>query len=214
MCHFTVTSCITTFLLCSSFSWKAKHHMAQFQRHKVKTYSLRLEDQGFWWELPSVPFFVLKLTKFLTTALKRAIFVDLLLSRFWVSQLHELQHTRLPCSSLSPGVCSNLCPLSQRCHATISSSVTLFSCLQSFPVSGSFPLSPLFASRGQKEQYIFKNWWKLHCSFSTHSKLLLLSTQQANNWETSCWGRNNDFIEKVSKWKIWWTVPPKPSYLS
>ena len=54
---------------------------------------------------------------------------------------HELQHTRLPCPSLSPGVCSNSCPLSQRCHPTISSSAPSFSsCAQSFPESGSFPI--------------------------------------------------------------------------
>ena len=38
-------------------------------------------------------------------------------------QSHELQHTSLPCPSLSPGVCSNWCPLSQWCHPAISSSV-------------------------------------------------------------------------------------------
>ena len=63
---------------------------------------------------------------------------------------HGLQHTRLPCPSLSPRVCSNSCPLSQYCHPTISSSVVPFSfCLQSFPASGSFPVSQLFASGGQ-----------------------------------------------------------------
>ena len=46
---------------------------------------------------------------------------------------HGLQHTRLPCPSLSPGVCSNSCPLSRWCHPTISSSITPFSCPQSFP---------------------------------------------------------------------------------
>ena len=57
---------------------------------------------------------------------------------------------RLPSSSLSPGVCSNSCPLSQWCHPTISSSVVLFSsCLQSFPASGSFQMSQLFAWSGQ-----------------------------------------------------------------
>ena len=50
-----------------------------------------------------------------------------------------LQHTRLLCPSPSPEVCSNLCPLSRRCHPTISSSVVPFSsCPQSFPASGSF----------------------------------------------------------------------------
>ena len=55
---------------------------------------------------------------------------------------HGLQHARLPCPSPSPGACSNSCPLSQWCHPTISSSVVPFSlCLQSFPASGSFPMS-------------------------------------------------------------------------
>ena len=63
---------------------------------------------------------------------------------------HGPQHTRLPCPSLSPGACSNSCPLSGWCHPTFSSSVAPFSsCLQSFPASGSFPISWLFASGGQ-----------------------------------------------------------------
>ena len=63
---------------------------------------------------------------------------------------HELQHTRLSCPSLSPGVCSKSCPLSRRRHLTISSSVVPFSsCPQSFPASGSFPVSWLFTSGGQ-----------------------------------------------------------------
>ena len=63
---------------------------------------------------------------------------------------HKLQHTRLPCPPLSPGVCSNSCPLSQWCHPTISSSVIPFSsCPQSFPASWSFPATQLFTSDGQ-----------------------------------------------------------------
>ena len=63
---------------------------------------------------------------------------------------HGLQHARLPCPSLSPRVCSNSCPLSPWCHLTISSSVTpFFSCPQSFPASGSLPVSQLFASGGE-----------------------------------------------------------------
>ena len=63
---------------------------------------------------------------------------------------HELQHTRLPCPSLSPRVCSNSCPLSHSwCHPTISTSVVPFSsCPQSFPASGSFPMNRLFTSVG------------------------------------------------------------------
>ena len=62
---------------------------------------------------------------------------------------HGLQHVRPPCLSPTPGVYSNTCPLSQWCHPTISSSVVPFSCLQSFPASGSFPISQFFASRGR-----------------------------------------------------------------
>ena len=65
-------------------------------------------------------------------------------------QPHGLQQARLPCPSPSPRVCSNSCPLSWWCHQTISSSVIPFSsCLQSFPESGSFPMSLLFASGAQ-----------------------------------------------------------------
>ena len=63
---------------------------------------------------------------------------------------HELQDARLPCPSLTPGAYSNSCPSSWWCHPTISSSVVPFSsCLQSFPASGSFQMSHLFASGGQ-----------------------------------------------------------------
>ena len=65
------------------------------------------------------------------------------------SALCNPMDTRLPCSSSSPGVCWSSCPLSQWFNPTISSSVTPFSCSQSFPVSGSFPMSWLFAPGGQ-----------------------------------------------------------------
>ena len=65
-------------------------------------------------------------------------------------QPHGLQHTRPPCLSPAPRVYSNLFPLSQRCHPTISFSVIPFSShLQSFPASGSFPLGQFFKSGGQ-----------------------------------------------------------------
>ena len=65
-------------------------------------------------------------------------------------QPHGLQLTRLPCPSPAPRVYSNSCPSSWWYHPTISSSVVPFSsCLQSFPASGSFPLSQFFASGGQ-----------------------------------------------------------------
>ena len=63
---------------------------------------------------------------------------------------HEPQHTRPPCPSLTLRVHPNTYPLSQWCHPAISSSVIPFSsCLQSFPASGSFQMSQLFASGGQ-----------------------------------------------------------------
>ena len=63
---------------------------------------------------------------------------------------HGLQHVRLPCPSLSPAACSNSCSLSRWCHPTISSFVIpVSSYLQSFPASGSFPMSQFFASGGQ-----------------------------------------------------------------
>ena len=63
---------------------------------------------------------------------------------------HELQPSRLPCPSLSPGVCSNSSPLSQWCqsnHLILSHPLLLLP--QSFPALGTFPMSWLFASRGQ-----------------------------------------------------------------
>ena len=58
--------------------------------------------------------------------------------------------TRLPCPSPTPRACSNSCPLSQWCHAPISSSVVPFSsCIQSFQASRSFPMSQFFASGGR-----------------------------------------------------------------
>ena len=69
---------------------------------------------------------------------------------------HELQHARLPCPSLSPTVCSNLCPLSQRCHPTISSFAAPFSsCPQFF-----FQHQGLFQWADSSLQ------WPKYCSFS------------------------------------------------
>ena len=75
---------------------------------------------------------------------------------------HGQQHARLPCPSLSPGVCSSSCPLSQWCHPAISSSVIPFSsCPQSFPESGSFPMNWLFASGAQSIGWVY--WFQCLC---------------------------------------------------
>ena len=84
----------------------------------------------------------LSFTYYLLVQLTRSVASDCL----WP---HELQHARPPCPSPTPGVHPNSCP-SSRCHPTISRSVVPFSsCPQSFPASGSFPVSQLFASGGQ-----------------------------------------------------------------
>ena len=81
-------------------------------------------------------------------------------------QPHELQHSRPPCPSPTPRVYPNPCPLSRWCHPTISSSVVPFSsCPQSFPVSGSFPMSQLFAWGGQS------------IGVSASTSVLLMNTQ-------------------------------------
>ena len=65
-------------------------------------------------------------------------------------QSHGLQHARLPSPIPIPRACSDSCPSSWWCHPIISSSVVPFSpCLQSFPASGSFPMSQFFTLRGQ-----------------------------------------------------------------
>ena len=75
------------------------------------------------------------------------VFFDVVSNSLWC---HGLQHARLPCPSLSPGVSLNTYLLSGWCYSTISSSVTAFSsCLQYFPASGSLQMSHLFESGAQ-----------------------------------------------------------------
>ena len=98
--------------------------------------------------------------------------------------LHGLQHARLPCSSPSRGVCSKSCPLSQWCHPTISSSVAPFSsCSQSFPASGSFPMSQLLALGAQ-------------------SKICELSQIQISIWRTFKTGSPWRGRWKIIKWVL------------
>ena len=86
---------------------------------------------------------------------------------------HGLLHAKLPFPLPSPRICSNSCPLSWWCHPTMSSSVIpFFSCPQSFPASGSFPKSQLFASRGQS------------IGVSASTSVLPMNTQ---DWSPSGW---------------------------
>ena len=73
-------------------------------------------------------------------------FSSVMVDSLW---LHGLNHTRPPCPSPTPRVYLKSCPLSRWCHPTISSSVVPFSCLWSFPASGSFLRSQFFVSGGQ-----------------------------------------------------------------
>ena len=109
-----------------------------------------------------------------------SVFSSVQFSRSVVSdslQPHGLQHARLLCPLPTPRAHSNACPLSRWYHPTISSSVVLFSsCLQSFPTSGSFPMSQFIASDGQSIGVLAlasvlpvklhshleaRNWWQL-----------------------------------------------------
>ena len=94
--------------------------------------------------------------------------------RFFVT--HELQHTRPPCPSPTPGVHPNPCPLSQWCHPAISSSVVPFSsCPQFLPVSESFPMSQLFA------------WGDQSMGVSTSTSVLPKNTQDWSPLEWTGW---------------------------
>ena len=88
---------------------------------------------------------------------------------------HEPQHTRPPCPSPTLGVYSNPCPSSRWCRPTISSSVIPFSsCPQSFPASGSFSMSQLFASGG------------LSIGVSASASVLPMNTQDWSVGWTGC----------------------------
>ena len=100
---------------------------------KLSWYPFKLNFYNFW-----MVYVILMLLLFSCSVLSSSL------------QPHGLQHPSLPCLSLFPGASSNSFPLSRWCHPTISSSVVPFSsCPQSFPTSGSFQMSQLFASGGQ-----------------------------------------------------------------
>ena len=95
---------------------------------------------------------------------------------------HELQHARPPYPSPTPGACSNSCPLSQWCHPAISSSVILFSSyLQSFPASGSFPMSQFIV-----ECKLLLQSTSLSSPCHCHHSYLLLTVSQPSHTGCSC----------------------------
>ena len=110
---------------------------------------------------------------------------------------HGLQHARLPCPSPTPRVNPNSCPLSQWCYPTISSSVVPFSsCPQSFPPSGSFPMSQFFTSGGQS------------IGVSASTSVLPMKTQ---NWSPLGWtGWISLKSMTISTWVYFWACCPVP----
>ena len=107
-------------------------------------------------------------------------------------QAHGLQHARLPCPSLSPGDCSNSCPLSQWCHPTISSSVAPFSsCPQSFPASRSL----LFL--------LLDGYWEIGTGGSLVTLVFYVCDIEHNNlphkaiWETE---QNHKMEQEIGDW--------------
>ena len=120
----------------------------------------------------------------------------LLLSHWIVSDSlwpHGLQHTWLPCPSLSTGLCSNSCPLSQWCYLTIFVAPFYF-CLQSFPASESFPVirpSPLgghnigalasvLSMSIQGWFYVRVDWFDLALQFSSVAQSCLTLCEPMN----------------------------------
>ena len=98
---------------------------------------------------------------------------------------HGLQYAMLPCPSPTPGVYPNSRPLSRWWHPTISSSVVHFSCLQSFPASGSFPMSQLFTSGGQS------------IGVSASTSVLPMNTQDWSPLEWSGWISLNKILTVI-----------------
>ena len=112
----------------------------------VEITSVKFLMENFRCQLPNM----VTVSKSFTTLLGASQFSQFSCSVLFNSlRPHGQQHAGLPCPSPTPRACSNSCPLSWWCHPTISSSVIpVSSCLQSFPASGSFPVSQFFKSGG------------------------------------------------------------------
>ena len=140
--YFALTSVLINMRIFSyifSFFWFIKLSCMSFTHNYFSFWIVFLDDLWVLGILRTIFFCLTSVTFYLHFT------VALLCSRSVVSDSlwpHGLQHTRLPCTSLSPGACSDSCPLSWWCRSAVLSSVAPFSsCLQSFPGSGSFPMS-------------------------------------------------------------------------
>ena len=132
---------------------------------------------------------------------------------------HRLQHSKLPCPS--PGACSNSCPLNCWCHLTISSSVVSFSCLQSFPASGSFPMSQLFILVGQSIEALWMVYHNISQppSFFWGGRYLFIDWLAAPgvSWGTQPLRSQLQYVGSFSysMWDLvpWAGIEPRPSTL-
>ena len=125
------------------------------------------------------------------------------------------------CPSLSPGACSNSCPSSQWYHPTVSSSVVPFSsCLQSFPASGSFPMSQLFSSGGQSTRAsapVFsvniRGWFPLGLTgwISLQSKGLERVLSNTTVWKHQFFGAQSSLWSNFHIRTCIKSIPPPPS---
>ena len=122
---------------------------------------------------------------------------------------HGLQHAKL----LSSGVCSNSCALSQWFHPTISSPVAPFSCPQSFPTSGFFPMSWLFTSSGQSITFSIGpsaeystlisfriEWFDLFMSIKMRCNMH--AQNNSNKWKMQNWGAYKCLVDFLGFWAV------------
>ena len=132
-----------------------------------------------------------------------------------------LQHARLPCPSPPPRVCKKSCPLSPWSHPTILSPVIPFSSyLQSFPASGSFPMSQLFASGGQSIRDSASACtvdWRMNSNSSTSAhfpspSLLLEARLPGRKWYGGKWSLSLTRIpEECGGWRLEEYIHPLPA---
>ena len=143
-CHPTISSSVIPFSSClQSFPASGSFSMSQFFTSSGQ--SIRVSASASVLPMNIQDWFPLGLTgliSWLSSSVSHSVMSNSL-------QAHRLQHARFSCPSPTPGGYSNSCPSGRWCHPTISSSVIPFSsCLQSFPASGSFPVSQFFTSGG------------------------------------------------------------------
>ena len=143
-CFVQLLSCVRLFATPWTVAYQAPLSM-RFPRQEY--WSGLSQFLLFYWVLSVCFKFISKIPANITVNVSPAVKLKVQSESLWP---HELQHAKPPCLSPTPGIYFNPCPSSWWCHPTISSSVIpFFSRRQSFPASGSFPMSRFSASGGQ-----------------------------------------------------------------